>query len=307
MKDKTAGVFLLTRDNDYQRLQEADALATARRLKVPITVSFAENEARLQVKQIEDFVDTHPADSVVIVEAVDDESLAGVAHRAAGLGMGWFLLHRSASYMYGLRSEFPALAMSMVTADHKEIGRIQGKQFVALLRGRGTVLYVCGPQGASAANDRTAGMKEIIQGTPIDCHIVHGDWTEKSGEEKVAAWLRASDETTSLLRLVGCQNDAMATGALRALTRGAAMLGRDHLAHLPVTGVDGTPEHGIPMVDRHRLAATVIMPPAAGHAIELVHQTWSTPGFSPPVLVRQSVRSYPELAVVALKTGKSLL
>jgi hypothetical protein len=79
------------------------------------------------------------------------------------------------------------------------------------------------------------------------------------------------------------------------------MLGRDDLARVQVTGVDGTPEYGIPMVDRKRLAATVIMPPAAGHAIELVHQTWTTIGFSPPVLVRQSVRSYPELATVALR------
>jgi len=93
----------------------------------------------------------------------------------------------------------------------------------------------------------------------------------------------------------------MAAGAARALPRAAAMLGRDDLGKVSVTGVDGTPEHGIPLVDRQRLAATVIMPPADGHAIELVHQTWSTPGFSPPVLVRQSVRSYPELAVVALR------
>src|SRR5262249_32462871 len=161
-----------------------------------------------------------------------------------------------------------------VTADHKEIGRIQGKQFISLLRGRGGLLYVCGPQGASAANDRLAGMKEVIAGSPIVCHVVHGDWTEKSGEATVSRWLKDLDPATTI-QLVGCQNDAMATGALRALPRAAAMLGRDDL-RVPVTGVDGTPEHGIPLVDRKRLAATVIMPPAAGHAIELVHQTWTT-------------------------------
>jgi ABC-type sugar transport system substrate-binding protein len=300
MKDKTAGVFLLTRDNDYQRLQESEALAAARKLRVPISVSFAENDARAQVEQIEDFVDAHPPDSVVIVEAVEDELLAATAHRAAERGLGWFLLHRSAGYMYGLRSEFPALAMSTVTADHKEIGRIQGKQFVTLLRGRGAVLYVCGPLGASAASDRLAGVKDVIDGSPIECHVVHGDWTEKSGEKVVGEWLEELD-TSKSIQLVGCQNDAMASGALRALPRSAAMLGRDDLGHVPVTGVDGTPEHGIPLVDRQRLAATVIMPPAAGHAIELVHQTWTTPGFSPPILVRQPVRSYPELAVVALR------
>jgi ABC-type sugar transport system substrate-binding protein len=302
MKEKTAGVFLLTRENDYQRLQESEALAEARRLKVPISVSFAENDARAQIGQIEEFIDAHPPDSIVIVEAVEDESLATTAHRAAERGLGWFLLHRSAGYMYGLRSEFPALAMSTVTADHKEIGRIQGKQFVTLLRGRGVVLYVRGPKGASAADDRLAGVKDIIEGSPIECHVVHGDWTEKSGESIVSEWLREHDRSISI-QLVGCQNDSMASGALRALPRSAAMMGRDDLARIPVTGVDGTPEHGIPLVDRKRLAATVIMPPAAGHAIELVHQTWTTPGFSPPILVRQPVRSYPELALVALRAS----
>jgi ABC-type sugar transport system substrate-binding protein len=145
-----------------------------------------------------------------------------------------------------------------------------------------------------------AGVKEVITGSPIVCHITHGDWTEKSGESTVTSWLRESDPSVSI-QLVGCQNDAMAVGALRAIPRAAAMLGRDDLAQIPVTGVDGTPENGIPLVDRHRLAATVIMPPAAGYAIELVHQTWTTLGFSPPVFVRQAVRSYPELAVVALR------
>jgi ABC-type sugar transport system substrate-binding protein len=300
-KEKTAGVFLLTRDNDYQRLQESDALATARRLKLRAHVFFAENSVRIQTSQIEDFIDAHPAESVVIVEAVDDESLAATAHRAAERTMGWFLLHRSAAYLYGLRSEFPTLPICTVTADHQEIGRIQGKQFVTLLRGRGTMLYVAGPDAASAARDRTAGVKEVLGDSPIDLHVVHGDWTEQSGETLVEAWLRAPEAASMSLALVGCQNDAMAAGALRALARASAMLGRDELAQVPVTGVDGTPEQGIPMVDRHRMAATVVMPPAAGHAVELVEKTWSTPGFAPPILVRQVVRSYPELAVVALR------
>src|SRR6185503_3799855 len=128
-------LFLITRENDYQRLQEAEAVATAKRLGVPIEVYFGENDPQLQSRQILTFAKNHPAESVVAVEAVDDEALASVAQTVAASQMGWFLLHRSAPYMEELRKAFPDLPMSMVTADQKDIGRIQGKQFVALLQG----------------------------------------------------------------------------------------------------------------------------------------------------------------------------
>src|SRR5260221_13460173 len=99
MKEKTAGLFLITRENDYQRFQEAEALAAAGRLGVPIGVYFGENDAKIQARQIDSFAKTHPAESVGAVEAVDDESLAPVAQTAAARHLGGFLLHRTASYM----------------------------------------------------------------------------------------------------------------------------------------------------------------------------------------------------------------
>jgi hypothetical protein len=72
-----------------------------------------------------------------------------------------------------------------------------------------------------------------------------------------------------------------------------------------VTGVDGNPEYGIPLVDRKRLAATIIMPPAAGQAVQLIHETWTTPGFTPPPITKLAVRSYPDLPLVALRNPSS--
>jgi ribose transport system substrate-binding protein len=295
MNGKTVGLFLITRDNDYQRLQEAEAVAAAKRLGVPIEVYFGENDSQVQVRQILDFVKNHPAESIVAVEAVDDQALAPVAQTVAKSQMGWFLLHRSAPYMDELRKTFPSLPMSMVTADQKEIGRIQGQQFVALLEGKGSVLYVRGPTAASAANDRLAGVHEAIAGTSISLVMLQGDWTEVSGERAVASWLNTTG-VSPLIQMVGSQNDAMATGALRALSLARALLRRKNLLHIPVTGVDGAPDHGLLLVDRRRLAATVVMPPVAGHAVELIHRIWSTPGFSPDFLVRQPVRSHPEVS-----------
>jgi ribose transport system substrate-binding protein len=298
MNGKTVGLFLITRDNDYQRLQEAEAVATAKRLEVPIEVHFGQNDSQVQARQILEFAKTHPKESVIAVEAVDDQALAPVARTVAESHMGWFLLHRSAPYMDELRRAFPDLPMSMVTADQKEIGRIQGRQFGALLQGRGSVLYVRGPTTASAANDRLAGLNEAIAGMPISLVMVQGDWTEVSGERAVANWLNTTG-VSPLIQMVGSQNDAMATGALRALSLARGLLRRKNLLDIPVTGVDGAPEHGLMLVDRRRLAATVVMPPVAGHAVELIHRMWSSPGFVPDFLVRQPVRSHPELSTLA--------
>jgi ABC-type sugar transport system substrate-binding protein len=298
MKDRTIGLFLLARQNEYQRLQEASAIAMAHHLKTPLDVHFSESNAYVQTQQIYDFVHAHPPGSVLIVESVVDDALEPVARHAALAGMGWYLVHRIVAYMDHLRREFPALPIGAVTSDQKEIGRIQARHFEALLSGKGTVLYVQGPAGSSIAADRLAGMREAVP-SRITCHLVRGDWSEQSGEEAVSKWL--ADNTHPPIQLVGCQNDAMAAGALRALARGAASHRQRDLDTVLVTGVDGNPEYGIPLVDRKRLAATVIMPPAAGQAVQLIHEAWTTPGFTPPPIVRLPVRSYPDLAVVALR------
>lgn len=297
MKGRTIGLFLLSRENEYQRLLEASARSTAKQLGVALDVFFGD-DAYVQTKQIYDFVHASPAGSALIVESVVDEALATVARHAALAGMGWYLLHRTVAYMDQLRREFPSLPIGSVTSDQRQIGRIQGKHFAALLGGEGAVLYVQGPTGSSIAVERLAGMKEAISGTAIKHHLTRGDWSEKGGEAAVAKWLSTSP-SRSQVKLVGCQNDAMAVGAARALARAAIAFKLPELATLPLTGVDGNPEYGLQLVRRNKLAATIVMPPAAGKAVELVHQTWTTPNFTPPAFVELPVHSYPDLSQLA--------
>lgn len=295
MKERSIGLFLLARENEYQRLQEAAARETARQLSVPLDPHFSD-DAYDQTKQIYDFVHDHPAGSALIVESVVDEALAPVARHAAAAGMGWYLLHRIVPYMHELRREYPTLPIGTVTSDQRQIGRIQGKHFAALLGSEGLVLYVQGPAGSTIAVDRLAGMRETI-GT-LKHQLVRGDWSEQSGESAVGKWLETST-ACGQLALVGCQNDAMAAGALRALARAAIVLKLPALGTLPVTGVDGNPEYGIALVNRQKLAATVVMPPAAGKAVELIHEAWTTPGFVPAPIRQLPVHSYPDLTALA--------
>src|SRR4051812_11426944 len=105
--DRRVGLFLLTRSNDYQRLQEADAVAVARRLKIPLETRFADNNVDTQIEQIGTFIQSCSSSSMAVIEAVDDESLADLAHTAVRAGIGWFLLQRIAQYLRPLRSAFP--------------------------------------------------------------------------------------------------------------------------------------------------------------------------------------------------------
>ena len=75
------------------------------------------------------------------------------------------------------------------------------------------------------------------------------------------------------------------------------------MARIHVTGVDGNPNYGVPMVDRNRLAATIVMPPVAGQAIELVHRVWEGGG-SPPPMIKLPVRSYPEMGSLTLRIAR---
>jgi ABC-type sugar transport system substrate-binding protein len=278
-------------------LQETDAVAVARRLKIPLETRFADNSVDTQIEQIGTFLQSCSSSSMAVIEAVDDESLADLAHTAVRAGIGWLLLQRVAQYLRPLRSAFPTATISTISADHEEIGRLQGKQALALLRGRGTVLYVRGPQTASSAADRLRGFLEVASGAAITHHVVSADWTEAGSEKLVSNWFMSS-ENAGGVQLISCQNDAMAMGAIRGAARAAAIARHPEWTSLPVTGVDGNPDFGKLMVDQQRLAATVLMPSAAGRAIELINDLWTVPRFSPPVIVRLAVQSYPDLAQV---------
>jgi len=192
-----------------------------------------------------------------------------------------------------LRKEHPKLAISVVTTDQLEVGRIQGRQFRALLPRGGSVLYVQGPPDTSAAKERLQGMQEAIVGTQIQVKVLSAEWTEPSAEKAVVAWLRLKTSEGFHPGLVGCQNDAMALGARKALTSQRKEWGR-----LPFTGCDGLPEGGQRLVSAKQLSATIVVPSNAGPAVELVARHLRTGEPLPPRVVLAGRSHPPESALV---------
>lgn len=285
-------VSLLAREQEFQRLQAEDALAAAATCGFEAEVVYAEGNAILQIQQLYRSIHLpeHERPRAIVVETVVGEGLERVARAATAAGMGWVLINRRVGYLDGLRREHPQLPICMVSTDQVEVGRIQGRQFRALIAsGVGLVLYVMGPADTSVAQDRLQGAREAVAGTRIELRTLDGQWTEASGEQALQSWLRLATSAELKPAVVGCQNDAMAVGARRALQNAK---GRAELARVPLTGCDGLLDGGRRLVDMRQLAATVVVPSNTRPAIELVRRALET-GLPPPAEVRLQPSSYP--------------
>jgi ribose transport system substrate-binding protein len=293
-------VSLTNDDNDYQIEQAASAQAAARRLGADVEILHAKNDAIEQSQQILRVVQLSSAGSrpaAIIVEPVGTP-LPQAARAAVSAGIGWVLLNRDADYLAGLResSKVPVFAIS---SNHEEIGRIQGRQFAALLPSGGTVLYIQGSSGDAAAG-RTNGMLET---KPANIHtkMLRGNWTEESSQKAVSSWLRLSTSQDDSIDIVGAQDDSMAIGARKAFQDDKSHHSRSHWDRLLFTGCDGLPKTGQRWVRNKILKATVVVPANAGLALEMLVKAIRT-GVNPPETAFTEVSSYP--AVEALAPGK---
>jgi ABC-type sugar transport system substrate-binding protein len=280
-------VGLLNDEQDFQKMQAADARSAAARAGLEVEVVFAESNAVLQIQQLFRFV--HAAEgerpAAIVVETVTGEGLERVARNAVRAGIGWLLLNGSVRYVEALRAERPDLPVANVAVDNVEVGRIQARQARALAAGVGPVLCVTGPADTAAASERLTGLREAL-GAGHDVKVLNGDWTESSGEKAVAAWLRLKTSEGLKPCVVVSQNDAMAVGARRAIRQQ-----RPEWADVPYTGCDGLPDGGQRLVRAGELAATVVTPTSAGQAVTLVGHRLA--GQPVPAEVRLAPRSFP--------------
>jgi ribose transport system substrate-binding protein len=265
-------VSLTTNDNDYQIEQAQSAEQAASKLGVTAEIIYADNDAINQSTQILRAIQGDPQDrpGAIAFEPVGGTALPQVARAAASAGIGWAVLNRDANYIEELRktSSAPIFAIS---SDHVEIGRIQGRQFAALLPRGGTVLYIQGPSENSAAKERTLGMQEA---KPANIQIIalRGQWTEESSQRSVRSWLKLTTSQKATIDLVGAQDDSMAVGARKAFEELPQELERERWLKIPFTGCDGLPKTGQAWVRSGLLAATVFVPPNTGQAIEMLVQ-----------------------------------
>src|SRR6202158_2508635 len=250
-------VSLTTKDNDYQLEQAASAQAAAQKLGVDVQILYADSDAITQSTQLLKSIQSDAAarPQAIVFEPVGGTAFPQVAQAAVSAKIAWAALNREADYIPQLRKSAQVPVFS-ISSDHKEIGRIQGRQFAALLPKGGCVLYIQGPSETSAARDRTAGMQLTV---PHGVQIIslRGRWTEESAQRAVESWLRLNTSNKVQIDVVGVQNELKAIGGTKRL-------------RLPFPGVAGLAKTGQAWVRTGMLAATVMVQTNAAQAVSML-------------------------------------
>jgi ribose transport system substrate-binding protein len=294
MKKLNFIVSLITGKNAYQQDQATAAREAARRHGAEVQILFAENDAVTQSQQLLKAIQSSSKDSKpdAIICHPAGTTLERVAQEAMSRGIGWALVNREGDYVADLRKKHQSPAF-FITLDQEEIGRIQGRQFGALLPGGGLVMYIVGPSINPVFKLRLAGMQET---KPANIQIItlRGNLTEESGYESVSSWLRLNTSRTTRVGLVAGQNDDMAMGARKAFEDALEGEERDRWSRLPYTGCDASSGAGQEWIRQGLLTASVFMPPTAGVAVETLVRTMQTK-MPAPLRHQMSPVSYPAL------------
>src|SRR5882724_5434661 len=200
-------------DNDYQIEQASSARGAALKLGIDLDIVNARNDGILQSQQLLNRIQssTNPRPDAILFEPAGSTALPQVARAAAGAGIGWVILNREADYIGELRLAH-RVPVFCITSDHREIGRIQGQQIGAMVSQGGAVLYVQGPSGSDAAQQRTEGMQHAKPAS-IQVRMLRAQWTEGSAYQAVSAWLRLSTSRALQMDAIVAQDDSMAMGA----------------------------------------------------------------------------------------------
>src|SRR4029077_21111039 len=300
MNNLNVVVALTTRDNDYQAEQSASATEVASRLGVKISVVYADNDAVNQSQQLVKIIqDKNERPDAILVEPVGTP-MPQVAKAAVAAGIGWGILNREADYIAELRrgSRVPVFAVS---PDQEEVGRIQGKQLAALTT-EGNILYIEGPSSSSAANHRSKGILSTKPGG-VTMKVLKGDWSERSAHQAVKSWLSLSTSKELHIQAVVCQNDAMAIGARKVLLE-LSEAEREQWLNTPFLGCDGVTRTGQEWVRSGQLRATVVIPPMAGLALEMLAKAVST-GAMPAERTLCAPRSFPSIAEMGARAARA--
>jgi ABC-type sugar transport system substrate-binding protein len=296
MKKLTFLVSLINKDTDYAQQQALVAQQTAQRFGAELKFLYADNDSVTQSQQLLQAIQTSGARPDAIVCHPVGTGLEQVAAAACTAGIGWAILDRKVDYLARLRrcSKVPAFAVGL---DHREIGRIQAQQMEILLPQGGLVLYLEGHMLSPAARELTAEMNSAKPDN-IQVRTLRGNWTEESGYNAVKTWLGLATSHRANVGLFAAHNDNMAIGAQRAIKHHISEAERERWQAVPFTGGYSCSSKSEEWVQQGLLAASVVVTPSTGKAIEMFVRYFQE-GTQPPEQTLLAASSLPSLQRLA--------
>jgi ribose transport system substrate-binding protein len=261
-------VVSLPGDNNYLREQEAVAKATAKRLGVDLEIINAKSDPVTQSQQVLEIVQSgSKLPDGIIVEPVNIQGLPRVAEAAVAAGIGWVISNARVDYVETLRKTAKA-PVFIVSQDHIEIGRMQGRQMRAMVSQGGSILYLRGPATNFLAAQRSEGVETILS-SYLQVKSLKIQWTAENAYTAISSWLRLSNVHAADTQLIAAQNTDFVLAARRAFEEITSGDERARWLSLPYSGV-GIASQASPLLQNGTLTAAVITSLTMDTAIEML-------------------------------------
>ena len=268
-------------DNNYLREQETVAKATAKRLGVEIEIINAKSDPVTQSQQVLEIVQSRSQlPDGIIVEPVNIQGLPRVAEAAVAAGIGWVVSNARVDYIQTLRKTAKA-PVFIVSQDHIEIGRMQGRQIRAMVSQGGSILYLRGPATNFLAAQRSEGLESILS-SYAQIKSLKIQWTAQNAYTAISSWLRLSSVRAADTQLIAAQNTDFVLAARRAFEENTSGDERTRWLHGLYSGV-GIPSQANPLLQNGTLTAAVITSLTMDTAIEMLVRSLQN-GTQPPEL-----------------------
>ena len=245
------GVSQCSEDIWRTKLNDELLIGTYDYKNVDLLFASAKDNDKLQVKQIEDFINRGV--DLLIISPNQIHSITPIIDKAFDKGIPIVLFDRKTdSQKY----------TAFIGADNIEVGKDIGEFVARSLHGKGSVLEIKGLNHSSPAIDRHNGFVQALNKYPnIQLKdTISGDWTELSGYKCMKKMLAKTENCN----IVWAQNDRMARGAQRALTEAG-------IKDVQFVGIDALPgkDGGIESVDKGSLLASYIYPTRGDMVMQL--------------------------------------
>jgi ABC-type sugar transport system substrate-binding protein len=277
-----------------------DAEQAVRRHKLELDVHVAGKDVDRQINQLGTAISAQGSarPDLILVSPVREQLLLTLLRSAARAAIHWAFLTRWLDEIPALRREFAEVDIYSVSADQREIGRLQGRQLDVLRAAQDEVIYLSGPAGTSSARQRAEGIQSELERVGGKCQTFYGDWSQESGRAATRRWLAGFPKSKRPSFVIVGQNDHMAIGAREAVE--ASLDASSKASELRVIGCDGSSSFGQRLVSQGKLSATVVVPPVSGRAIEAFAQRLAGRG-RPNAVESVAVASHPSLEALRMK------
>lgn len=217
-KKLVVGYAQLGAESEWRTACTNSVKGEAEKRGVELKFSDAQQKQENQIKAIRSFI-AQKVD-VIGVSPVVESGWETVFKEVKDAGIPLVLVDRMADVPEDLYTCF-------LGSDFEEEGKKAAEEMATLLGGKGNIVELQGTVGSSAAVDRMAGFKAVIEEKYPDIKIIKsqtGDFTRAKGKEVMEAFLKSDGENINGLY---AHNDDMAIGAIQAIEEYGLKPGED--------------------------------------------------------------------------------